>query len=126
MDDTKPRTLWAFASLACAILGSFGFVGFGMLVGLHPFSDTTGVTAGLWIVCLVYPSGVLCLLGVVFGFVALLRIRSGKYGGRAAALTGILLGCLPLALTGIILGCVPLPFAPISLLLIHAYGNALR
>ena len=104
MDDTKPRTLWAFASLACAILGSFGFVGFGMLVGLHPFSDTTGVTAGLWIVCLVFPLSLLCLLGVIFGFVALLRIRSGSYGGRWVALTGIILGFLPLGLTGIMLG----------------------
>ena len=97
MDDTKPRTLWAFVSLVCGILGGCGLVAFGLLVSLHPFSDTTGVTAGLWILCLVFPSGALCLLGVIFGFVALLRIRSGQYRGRGMALTGIILGCLPLA-----------------------------
>ena len=34
----------------------------------------------------------------LFGLVALLRIRSGQYGGRGVALTGIILGCLALAL----------------------------
>jgi hypothetical protein len=114
MDDTKPRTLWAFVSLVCGILGWCGLVAFGLLVSLHPFSDTTGVTVGLWILCLVFPSGVLCLLGVIFGFVALLRIGSGQYGGRGAALTGIILGCLPLA------------FALVSFLLSHADSNPLR
>ena len=108
MDDTKPRTLWTFASLVCSILGCGGLVAFGLFATLHPFSDTTGVTAGLWIVCLVLPLSVLCLLGVVFGFVALLRIRSGPYRGRCVALTGIILGFVPLGLTGIILGFVPL------------------
>jgi Domain of unknown function (DUF4190) len=120
MADTKPRTLWALVSLVCGILGCCGLVAFGLLLSLHQFSDTTGVTVGLWILCLVYPSGVLCLLGVIFGFVALLRIRSGQYGGRGAALTGIILGCLPAALTGIILGCLPLAFALVSFLLSHA------
>jgi hypothetical protein len=108
MDDAKPRTLWTFASLVCSILGCGGLVAFGLFATLHPFSDTTGVTASLWIVCLVFPLSMLCLLGVIFGFVALLRIRSGPYGGRWVALTGIILGCLPLGLTGIILGCLPL------------------
>jgi hypothetical protein len=88
MEDTKPRTLWAFASLVCGILGSCGLVAFGLLATLHPFSDTTGVTLGLWIVCLVFPSSVLCLMGVIFGFVALLRIRSGQYGGRWGSVDG--------------------------------------
>jgi hypothetical protein len=105
MDDTKPRTFWAFASLVCSILGCGGLVAFGLFATLHPFSDTTGVTAGLWIVCLVFPLSMLCLLGVIFGLVALLRIRSGSYRRRWVALTGIILGCLPLGLTGIIFGC---------------------
>jgi hypothetical protein len=104
MDDTKPRTVWAFASLVCSILGCGGLVAFGLFATLHPFSDTTGVTAGLWIVSLVFPLSMLCLLGVIFGFVALLRIRSGSYGGRWVALTGIILAFLPLGLTGIIFG----------------------
>jgi hypothetical protein len=114
MVDPKPRTLWAFASLFCGILGWCGLVAFGLLVSLHHFSDTTGVALGLWILCLIYPSGVLCLLGVIFGYVALLRIRSGRYGGRGAALAGIILGFLPLA------------FALVSFLLSDADSNPLR
>ncbi len=98
MDDNKPRTLWAFVSPVCGLLGWCGLGAFGLLVSLHQFSDTTGVTVGLWLMCLVFPSCVFCLLGVIFGFVALLRIGRGQYGGRGAAFTGIILGCLPLAL----------------------------
>ena len=126
MDDTKPKTLWALVSLVCGILGCCGLVAFGLLVSLHPFSDTTGVTVGLWILCLVFPSGVLCLLGVIFGFVAMLRIGSGQYGGRGAALTGIILGFLPLAFALIIFGCLPLAFAFVPFLLSHADSNPLR
>jgi hypothetical protein len=39
----------------------------------------------------------LSLLGFIFGIVALRRIRSGKFHGRALAWTGIILGGLPLA-----------------------------
>jgi len=97
MNDSKPRTLWGFVSLVCGILGSCGLAAFGLLASLHQFSDTTGVTLGLWIMCLVFPSVVLCLLGVMCGFIGLLRIASGEYGGRGAALTGIILGSLTLA-----------------------------
>jgi hypothetical protein len=114
MDALKPRTLWAFISLLCGIVGWGGLVAFGLLLNLHPISDTTGVTLGLWILCLVFPSGALCLLGVLFGSVALLRTRSGQYGGQGAALTGIILGCLPLA------------FALVAFLLSHADSNPLR
>jgi hypothetical protein len=114
MDEMKPRTLWAIVSLVCGILGWCGIGAFGLLVSLHSFSDTTGVAIGLCILCLVYPSVVFCLLGVIFGFVALLRIRSGPYGGRGAALTGILLGSLPLA------------SALVSFLLSRADSNPLR
>ena len=103
MDDAKPRTLWAFGSLVCGILGCCGLVAFGLLGGLHLFNDTTGVTLGLWILCLVFPSSVLCLLAVIFGLVALFRIRSGQYRGRGVALTGIILGCLALALVSFLL-----------------------
>jgi hypothetical protein len=106
MDDTKPRTAWAFASLVCGILGCCGLAAFGLLLSLQPFSDTTGVTAGLWILCLAFPSGVVCLLGMIFGLVALLRIGGGQYGGRGAALTGIILGGLPLAFAVVLLGVV--------------------
>src|SRR3954453_5855909 len=100
MDDPKPRTLWTVASLVCSILGCGGLVAFGLFATLRPFSDTTGVTAGLWIVCLVFPLSVLCLLGVIFGFVALLPIRSGSYGGRWVALTGIILGVFTAGVDG--------------------------
>jgi hypothetical protein len=102
MDDTHPRTLWSLISLVCAILGCCGLVAFGLLASRYS-SDTTGVTVGLWMVCLAFPSGVLCLLGVIFGFVAMIRISSGQYGGRGAALAGIILGCLALAFAFIIL-----------------------
>jgi hypothetical protein len=102
-DDTKPRTAWALVSLVCGILGCCGLVAFGLL-SLYGFSDTTGVTAGLWILCLVFPSGVLCLLAVIFGFVALFRIGSGQYGGRGAAIAGIILGSVPLALALVLFG----------------------
>lgn len=103
MDVTRPRTLWALVSLVCGILGCCGLAAFGLLASLYPFSDTTGVTVGLWLMCLVFPSAALCLLGVIFGFVAMLRISSGQYGGRGAALAGIILGCLSLAFALIIL-----------------------
>ncbi len=98
MDDLKPRTLWAFVSLVCGLVGSCGLGAFGLLVSLHPFSDTTGVAVGLWLMCLILPSCIFCLLGVIFGLVALLRIGCGQYGGRGVALTGIILGSLALAL----------------------------
>jgi Domain of unknown function (DUF4190) len=97
VDDTKPRTLWALVSLVCGMLGCCWLVAFGLLASLYPFSDTTGVNVGFWIVCWVFPSGFLCLLGVIFGFVAMLRISSGQYRGRGAALAGITLGSLSLA-----------------------------
>lgn len=103
MDDTRRRTAWAFASLVCGILGCCGLAGFGLL-SLQGFSDTTGVTAGLWILCLVFPSGVLCLLAIIFGFVALFRIGSGQYGGRGVALAGIILGSVPLAVALVVFG----------------------
>jgi hypothetical protein len=99
MGDTKPNTLWAFVSLVGGILGwGWGWiVALGCMLSLHQSGDTTGVALVGWILWLVFPSSVLCLLGVIFGLVALVRIRSGQYGGRWAALTGITLGCLPLA-----------------------------
>lgn len=103
MDDAKPRTLWALVGLSCSILGCCGLVAFGLLASLHLFNDTTGVTVGLWILSLVFPSSLLCLLAVICGLVALLRIRSGQHGGRGMALTGILLGCLALALVWFLL-----------------------
>lgn len=117
MVNAKPTTRWAFVSLVCGILGGCGLAAFGLWVRLYPLRDTTGVTAGLWILCLVLPLCVICLLAVISGVVALLRIRGGQYAGREAAVTGIILGCLPLAVTGIILGCLPLPFALVSFLL---------
>lgn len=97
MDGTRPRTIWALVSLICSVLGSCALIAFGLFASLHQFSDTTGVTLGLWILCLVFPSCAFCLLGVVFGYVALIRIGSGQYVGRRMALIGISLGCLPLA-----------------------------
>ena len=59
--------------------------------------ETTGVSAGLAVLYVGFLSGTLCLLGIIFGIVALRRIRRGGPGGRGPAWAGIVLGCLPFA-----------------------------
>jgi hypothetical protein len=59
--------------------------------------ETTGVTAGLAAGLSGLLAISLCVLAVVFGIVALRRIRRDNCGGRGLAWTGIILSCLPLA-----------------------------
>jgi hypothetical protein len=98
MVDTKPITLCAVVSLVCSILGCFA--GLSLLASLERYGEIANRSAGVGIIWgLGHGSlaATLCLLGVIFGVVALIRIRSGECGGRVLAWTGIVLGCLPLA-----------------------------
>ena len=91
----QPTTSWAVASLVCSIPGCLGIVALPAMYthGLH--QEPTGVTAGLAVLFYGFLSVTLGLLGIIFGVVALCRIRSGACGGRGRAWTGIILGCLP-------------------------------
>jgi hypothetical protein len=95
MADTKPLSAWAVASAVSA--------GLGFLAALPlPFIDyqqLIGGTAGVGVIgplLLGVLSGALCLLGVIFGAIALARTRSGERRGWGTAWAGVLLGSLPL------------------------------
>ncbi|MEX2139476.1 MAG: DUF4190 domain-containing protein [Pirellulales bacterium] len=111
MADTKPSTSWAAVSLVGSTLGCLGALVWLVSIAGPPV-ETTGVSAGLAVLYVGFPSGTLCLLGVIFGVVALGRIRSGECRGGGMAWTGIVLGCLPFALffTGSILGLWRVPW----------------
>ena len=96
MVDPKTTTSRGVIGLVCSILGCLGTVALPAIYshGLH--QETTGVSAGLAVLCYGFLSGTLCLLGVIFGIVALRRIRRGERGVQGIAWTGIVLGCLPL------------------------------
>src|SRR5262245_42974028 len=96
MVDKKPTTSWAVVSLVCSILGCLGTVALPAIYSHGLRQETTGVSAGLAVLCCGLLSGTLCLLGVISGVVALGRIRRGECGGRGKAWTGLVLGCLPL------------------------------
>lgn len=97
MMDTKPTISWAFGSLGCSILGCLAALAM-FVAALHMHDvDPTGVSGGLAVFCLGGLSSTLCLLGVIFGVVALRRIRSGEWGGRGKAWTGLAIGCVLLA-----------------------------
>lgn len=111
MADEKSTTLWTVASLVCSILGCLGAsVWLASIAG--PPVETTGVSAGLAMLFVGFPSFTLCLLGGIFGAVALSRIRSGECGGGRKAWTGIVLGGLPFVVffAGSILGLWRLPW----------------
>jgi Domain of unknown function (DUF4190) len=95
MVDSKPTISTAVISLVCTILGSLGFVALPAIYSHGLSVETTGVTASVAVLCFGSLSGTLCLLGVIFGMVALRNIRRGEAGGRGKAWTGIVLGCLP-------------------------------
>jgi hypothetical protein len=99
MAEKKRTSPWAVASLVCSALGSLAFL------ALLPLGERYGEmargsagVAGVWAALHVALSAALCLLGGLFGVIALARIRGGRYGGRVMAWAGIALGCLPWAL----------------------------
>jgi hypothetical protein len=96
MVDTKTTASRGVVGLVCSILGCLGTIALPAIYshGLH--QETTGVSAGLAVLCYGFLSGTLCLLGVIFGIGVLRRIRRGECAGQGIAWTGIVLGCLPL------------------------------
>jgi hypothetical protein len=115
MVNATPTTLWAVVSLAFSVLGCGATLA--LLALLERYGEMARRSAGvgaIWMVMHMMLAGALCMLGVFFGVVALVRIRSGQYGGWGKAWMGIVLGCLPLA------------FALASFLLSKADSNPLR
>jgi hypothetical protein len=96
MADPKPLTPWAPAGLVCSILGCLGAaVWLNSIAG--PPVETTGVGAGLAILMVAIPSGLLCLLGALFGAVAWDKVHGGGWRGKGMARAALVLGCLPYA-----------------------------
>jgi hypothetical protein len=91
----KPTTSWAVASLACGVLACLLAVALPALYSGAIHQESTGVGAGPAVAFYGLLSITLGSLGVIFGIVALRRIRSGECGGRGKARAGIVLGCLP-------------------------------
>lgn len=97
MDIAKPTTAWAYASLACCVLG--------LLPALPlPFIDyqqIAGATAGVGIIgplLFGMASALLAMIGLFCGLIALARIGSGRFGGLLPAWIGVVLsGMLLLA-----------------------------
>jgi hypothetical protein len=115
MVTAKPTTLCAVVSLAFSVLGCVATVA--LLALLDRYGEIARRSAGvgsIWMVMHLLLAGAPCMLGVLFGVVALVRSRGGQYGGRGKAWMGIALGCLPLA------------FALASFLLSKADSNPLR
>jgi hypothetical protein len=98
MVNSKPTTLWAVVSLVCSVLGWLAILAFLALAERYEaMANRSAGVGAIWMIAHMMLAGALCLLGVLFGLVALVRIRSGQCGGRGKAWTGIVLGCLPLA-----------------------------
>jgi hypothetical protein len=96
MADTKRSTAWGAVSFVCSTLGSLGALVWLVSIGRPPV-ETTGVSAGLALLYVGFPSLTLCSLGIIFGVVAVGRIQSGGRGVGAMARTAIILGWLPFA-----------------------------
>jgi hypothetical protein len=82
----------AVLSLVSSDLGYVGALVFIVSVAGMP-QDESGLGPGLGLLCIGFPSGVLCLLGIVCGGIALINGDDGP----GKAWTGTVLGCLPLA-----------------------------
>jgi len=77
-----------------------------LLALAQQYDDLANSSSGvgiIWALGHAFLSATFGFLGVIFGLVALVRIRSGQCGGQRTALTGIVLGCLPLALVWFLL-----------------------
>ena len=110
MADTKPSTAWGAASLVCSALGCLGALVWLTSVARPPV-ETTGVSAGLALLYVGFPSFTLSSLGIIFGVVAVGRIRSGGCRVGRMARMGVVLGWLPFAVffAGSIFGLWRLP-----------------
>src|SRR5262245_53992048 len=90
MVDTQPTTRWAVVSLTGSVLGWLASLA---LVALaERYGEMANRSAGvgvIWMGMHLLLAAALCLLGVLFGLVALVRVRSGECGGRGLAWTGI-------------------------------------
>jgi hypothetical protein len=99
----KPSMVWAYSSLACAVLGW-------LAAAPLPFIDYQyigGATAGVGVigpVLLGVLSAQLCLLGVVLAIVALVSPSSDRSSGRIMAWVAIVVGGLPLFLLPGVIG----------------------
>jgi hypothetical protein len=103
MVNKKPTTSWAVASLASSIMACLATVALPALYSSALHQEPTGVNASIDVFYCGLLSIALGLLGVIFGIVALSRIRSGECGGRVTARMGIVLGCLPVV---VLVSCV--------------------
>lgn len=91
MDEPKPVTRWASASLECSVLSW----ACGILLVIFAVGPSTGVIADIVLLCAAGLTYLLCAAGAFAGIVALVRIRSDGYGGWASAWAGLLLGDVP-------------------------------
>src|SRR5438874_5221855 len=99
MADGKPTTLWAAVSLIFSSLGCLATLALWALAERYAaIANRTAGVGSIYMVAHAMLVLVLCLVGVLCGGVALLRISSGRCGGRRMTWTGIVLGCVPLAL----------------------------
>jgi heme/copper-type cytochrome/quinol oxidase subunit 2 len=92
----KPTTSWASASLVYSVVGLVTALAF--LALLQHYFEGAAASAGVGIVTAfahIILSASFCLMGVLFGFIALVRIRGDRFSGSRMAWTGIVLGGLP-------------------------------
>jgi hypothetical protein len=86
MVNAKPTTLWAVVSLVFSVLGCVATLA--LMALLERYGEIARRSAGvgaIWMVMHMTLAGALCMLAVLFGVVALVRIGSGHYGGRGRA-----------------------------------------
>ena len=95
----KTVTSWAGVSLVASVLGWLGIAALPVSLEYGMRGDTTGVSAGLYVLFFGFLSVSLWLLGVISGVVALDKVRGGECGGRGLAWAGLVLGCLPFAVS---------------------------
>jgi hypothetical protein len=90
---TKHTTAWAYSALGCSLLGWLAAAPLPLIDYNHLIGGTAGVgVIGPFLLGLL--SALLCLLGIIFGIVALARTRDTTFHGRGKAWTGIALGGL--------------------------------
>jgi len=91
MDNAKPTTSLAIASLICSVAA---WLVLPLLLTINPTAGA-GVSGGLALLFVGSVAAILALLGIIIGTIALRKIRGGEFGGRGYAWAGIVAGCLP-------------------------------
>lgn len=100
MVNGKPITLWAVLSVALSVLGCVASLAFPLFAEEYGrMANRSAGVGGIWMVLHLLAAAALCLLGILCGVVALVRVSGGARGGRGLAWAGIILGALPLAAT---------------------------